>query len=254
MSVKQSIEGALRAARFLPLFAAAGALQPAYAQLPRPDAAPAALPAVALDTLAESAPLALTASHVDVEIAGRRALLRTTLVWRNEGALPVQASFQQPLPSQARLLVAAAGEDGCLGDALAEAIEAGDDAVFGAGRRTLAPGEALTVVVEREAPLLVRGDRYRLVLPLPTQRHGAFAPQFTADVAIDAGRPIVELASATHDAQIERYGDGQALLSVHDGRGYEGRFFAVEFALGEPGGQQPAAGLALAAGAPPAGR
>lgn len=241
--------GALVAALLLAL----GAAQPAAAQLPRP-AAPARLPAVVLDTLAESRPLTLAASHVDVEIVGAVARLRSTLVWRNDGALPVTASYQQPLPGRAQLRLADDDFSDCAdAAALDEAIELGDAA--GAGRITVAAGAQFSVVVEREAPLLVRGDRHRLVLPLPTQRHGAFTPQFSADVLIDAARPIVALASATHDAQIERDGENRALLAVHDARGYEGRFFAVEFTLGEPGPAQPdAAALALAGGHAPAGR
>jgi hypothetical protein len=71
------------------------------------------------------------------------------------------------------------------------------------------------------------------VLPLYTQRNGAFTPQFSATASIDAARPIVDLGSATHPVEIERLGESQARLVIPNGRVHEGQFLALDFALGD---------------------
>jgi hypothetical protein len=114
-----------------------------------------------------------------------------------------------------------------------EFIEAGERPVpRGHSEVVLAPGEDVTVVVERDTELLTRGDHHRLVLPLLTQRHGMFTPQFSAAVSIDAARPIVALASATHAGEVSGVGDTTAQLVVPSGRVHEGQFLAVDFTLG----------------------
>lgn len=241
---QRTIDGALRAAPLVPLLVALTALnatQPAHAQLPRPltqtlppvtVTAPAA---VEIDTGTDASPLTLLANHVDIRIVGAQARVRTTLTWRNDGPLPVEAAYRAPLPaSLARL--ADDGFDGC-DDALMaglddEAAEVGDAAPTGHGSVRLAPGEEVRVTVEREATLIARGDHHRLVLPLYTQRNGAFTPQFSATASIDAARPIVDLSSATHPVEIEVLGESQARLVIPDGRVHEGQFLALDFTLG----------------------
>ena len=239
--------GALRAGPLVPLLIALAALnaaQPAHAQLPRPVTqtlppvtvtAPAA---VEIDTGTDASPLTLLASHVDIRIVGAQARVRTTLTWRNDGPLPVEAVYRAPLPAALARLVDV-GADGCgdtsmadLDDEAAEAAEAGDAAPAGHGSVRLAPGEEVRVTVERDATLIARGDHHRLVLPLFTQRNGAFTPQFSATASIDAARPIVDLGSATHPVEIEMLGESQARLSIPNGRVYEGQFLALHFTLG----------------------
>lgn len=264
------IDGAARAAQLVPLlFVPVLALGPssASAQMPRlPTVTVTAPQPVALDVVTENSPLTLAASHMDVRIVGGAARVRTTLTWRNDGALPVLATWQVPATMQAALLEELASE-GC-GDfepqegthpvaqgkpqateaevqALLEQIEAGERPAPRRGDVMLEPGAEASVVVERELPLLVRGDRHRLVLPLVTQRHGIFTPQFSAEVTIDAARPIVDLGSATHAAEVSGVGDTQAALVIPNGRVHEGQFLAVEFMLGDQAAPAPAPLAAL---------
>ena len=233
---------------------ALGALTPATAQLPRLPGVTITAPApVQLDTGIDSSPLTLLANHVDVRVIGGAARVRTTLTWRNDGVQSVRAQLPVPLPSALAMVrqvivdVTDGAADGC-GDDLdalmasldadeelvdAEFIEAGErPAARGHSEVVLAPGEEVTVVVERDTGLLTRGDHHRLVLPLLTQRHGMFTPQFSAAVSIDAARPIVALASATHAGEISGVGDTTAQLVVPSGRVHEGQFLAVDFTLG----------------------
>jgi hypothetical protein len=245
------VPGALRAAPILPLLLALNAAQPAHAQLPRPSAE--VLPAVTvtapaivnIDTGTDASPLTLLANHVDIRIVGTQARVRTTLTWRNNGPVPVEATYRAPLPSAlARLVVD--DFDGC-GDALDareaddndEAAEAGETASGGRALVLLAPGEEVRVTVEREAALIARGDRQRLVLPLFTQRNGAFTPQFSATASIDAERPIVELSSGTHPVEVSGLGEPQARAVIPNGRVYEGQFLALDFKLGTATAAEP---------------
>lgn len=246
---QRTFAGALRAAprvpSVIPLLVALTALsaaQPAHAQLPRP--ATQTLPPVTvtapaqveIDTGTDASALTMLANHVDIRIVGTQARVRTTLTWRNDGPLPVQALYRAPLPSSLARLVDD-GVDGC-GDALTtdlddEAAEVGEAAPGGHGSVRLAPGEEVRVTVEREATLIARGDHHRLVLPLYTQRNGAFTPQFSATASIDAARPIVDLGSTTHPVEIEMLGESQARIVVPNGRVHEGQFLALDFTLGD---------------------
>lgn len=232
---------------------ALGALAPADAQLPRlPGVTITAPPAVQFDTGVNDSPLTLLANHVDVRVIGAAARVRTTLTWRNDGVQPVRAQLPVPLPSALATVqqVILQAPDGCGDepdalDALMASLDDGEELIdpefIEVGERpasrghsevVLAPGEEVTVVVERDTELVTRGDRHRLVLPLLTQRRGMFTPQFSAAVSIDAARPIVELASATHAGEISGIGDTQAQLVVPNGRVHEGQFLAVDFTLG----------------------
>lgn len=242
------LQGALRAAQLLPLLITL-APQPAAAQLPR---APAALTAagdavatVVLDPASAQAPLQLVASHVDVQVRDAQALVRTTLTYRNTGALPVDALYTVPLP--ARLMAADApalvlgappfAQEGC-GDEpyeLAQFAEAGEAEPlrYEQGTVRVAPGEEITVTIARPATLLARDGRHRLVLPLAFQHDAAFTPRFSADIGIAAERPIRSLASATHGGEAMGLGQTSARLVVPEGRLYEGQFLAFDFELGE---------------------
>ncbi|MCU0938513.1 MAG: hypothetical protein MUC86_05090 [Burkholderiaceae bacterium] len=241
-------DGALRAAQLASLLFALHAAQPAHAQLPR--AATTQLPSVTvtapaivdINTGIDGSPLTLIANHVDIRVVGTQARVRTTLTWRNDGPLPVEARYRAPLPSTLAALVRADEFDGCGDpiDALMAQIETADDAAQEAGAGApsgqgivpLAPGEEVQVTVEREATLIARGDHHRLVLPLFTQRSGLFSPQFSAIAFIDAARPIVELDSATHPVEINRLGESRAQVVIADGQVREGQFLALDFTLG----------------------
>ena len=237
------LDGALRAAQLAPLLFALNGAPPAAAQLPRPlpapqIAVPGSAPAtVVLGETGSAAPLALHASHVEVRITGRSAHVRTTLTYRNDGTVPVEALYTVPLPAALATLLQPGDEafGGCDEPyELAQFAEAGEaPPVYERGSVLLAPGEEVTVKLDRVTDLLVRGDRHRLVLPLPTQRGGVFTPQFSASVTIDAGRPVRELASATHVAEVDGVGTRQARLVVPAGRVQEGQFLALDYTLGD---------------------
>lgn len=241
--------GALRAAQLLPLLLTLEALQPAAAQLPR---APAALTAagdavatVVLDPASSQAPLQLMASHVDVQVRGAQALVRTTLTYRNVGTLPVDALYTVPLPALLTATDAPAlalgappfEQDGC-GDQpyeLAQFAEAGEAEPPRYEQATVrvGPGAEITVAIARPATLLTRDERHRLVLPLAFQRDAAFTPRFSADIGIAAERPIRSLTSATHGGEAMGLGRTSARLVIPEGRLYEGQFLAFDYELGE---------------------
>jgi hypothetical protein len=241
--------GALRAAPLVPLLFALHAAQPAHAQLPRTAATQ--LPAVTvtapaivdIDPGVDGSPLTLVASHVDLRVTGTQARVRTTLTWRNDGVVPVEAMYRAPLPSTLARLVAEQEFDGC-GDGMdatdaPTAVASADDTVdhanepapAGHGTVTLAPGDEVRVTVERDSTLIARGDHHRVVLPLFTQRSGLFTPQFSATAFIDAERPIAALGSATHPVEINRLGESQAQVVIPNGQVHEGQFLALDFTL-----------------------
>lgn len=241
--------GALRAAPLIPLLLALHAAQPAHAQPPRPLATQlpqvtVTAPAIVdIDPGVDGSPLTLVANHVDLRITGTTARVRTTLTWRNDGVVPVEARYRAPLPSTLARLVSDEELDGC-GDAIdalmtaamdddrTEARENAEATPTGLGTITLAPGDAVRVTVERDATLIARGDHHRIVLPLFTQRSGLFTPQFSATAFIDAERPIVALGSATHPLEINRLGESQAQVVIPNGQVHEGQFLALDFTLG----------------------
>lgn len=241
--------GALRAAPLVPLLFALHAAQPAHAQLPRPattQLSPVTVTAPAIvdiDPGVDGSPLTLVATHVDVRVTGMQARVRTTLTWRNDGVVPVEARYRTPLPSTLARLVVEEEFDGC-GDAIdtlmaaamdddrTEAGEKAEATPTALGTVTLAPGDEVRVTVERDATLIARGDHHRIVLPLFTQRSGLFTPQFSATAFIDAERPIVALGSATHLVEFNRLGESQAQVVIPSGRVHEGQFLALDFTLG----------------------
>lgn len=240
------LDAALRAAQLAPLLFA----QPAAAQLPRPLNPPAAqaggaTTTVVLDPASTPAPLQLVASHLDVQVNGKLAMVRTTLTYRNAGALPVEALYTVPLPAllaTADQRVIALGapvmEDAGCGDEpyeVAQFAEAGEapEVRYEQGTVLVAPGEEVTLTLARPTELVVRDARYRLVLPLGFQRGASFTPRFSADVSVAAEQPIRALTSATHGGEVENLGGTHARLSIPEGRAYEGQFLAFDFELGE---------------------
>ncbi len=246
--VRMLADGAAQAARLVPLLFAFNGVTPAAAQLPRAVAlAPGTAAAAVIEALPAGAPLTLVANHVEVRIADARAEVLTQLTYRNDGTLPIEARYTVPLPALvlqpgeiASWPVDAAAVD-CGGDELPESAqfaEAGeiDPRGYEAGTLWIEPGEEVTVKLRRPAELLVRNGRHRLVLPLVAHRDATFTPRFSAEVRIEAERPIAALASATHGGHVSGLGARRAALTVPEGRVYEGRFFAVEFELGDPPG------------------
>lgn len=241
-------DGAVRAATLLPLAFSLNALQPAAAQLPRP----APMPVVADSEAQAAAPVAvfdattgrllpLAARHVAVEVHGVHALVHTLLTYRNDGAEPIHALFRVPLPAVVTgpldfVAVLPDDEDatGC-GDTdpqTAELIEAGEAfAPFEHGSLMLAPGEEITVTLTRPAPVLVREQRHRLVLPLATDAVQGRAAHFSAEVLVHAEQPIRALASATHGGTASGLGALTASLLIPDGRTGASRFLSVDFEL-----------------------
>lgn len=254
------LDGALRAAQLVPLAFTLGALQPASAQLPRPvmtaaapadllsvpPAAPAVLPVV-LKSSAGIDPLQLTIAHIDVQVSGGQALVRTTLIYRNHSAAPVEAHYSVPLPALfgapgQPLEALGQGEDigedigGCGDEAyeVAQFAEAGEPLELGYERGSVivAPGEEVTLVMARPVDLISHGARHRLVLPLDFARGGSFTPRFSAEVNVTAPQPVQSLASATHGGEVTGAGSTSARLVIPEGRVYEARLLAFDFALG----------------------
>jgi hypothetical protein len=263
------VDGAMRAAQLAPLVFTLGAAQPAAAQLPRPEmTALAPAPATAAAPQTPQAPqasqartvvlapgaamdaLQLTISHVDVQVNGVQALVRTTLIYRNDSAVPVDAAYSVPLPA----LFGAPGEplvrlgavanelksesDGGCGDEpyeLAQFAEVGEpmQVRYEHGSVTVAPGEEVTLVLARPVELIRRGERHRLVLPLDFQRGATFTPRFSAQVEVNADLPVESLRSATHGGEVSGTGSTNARLVIPDGHVYEGQFLAVDFELGQ---------------------
>lgn len=265
------LDGALRAAQLAPLALTLGALQPAAAQLPRPAmtaapgvATPAAsaitaaiTPAATPVVLASSAgleSLQLTIAHVDVQVSDGQALVRTTLIYRNDGTVPVEAEYSVPLPALfgapgQPLEALGQGEDvgedigGC-GDEpyeVAQFAEAGEplDVHYGRGSVIVAPGEEVTLVMAQPVDLIRRGARHRLVLPLDFARGGSFTPRFSAEVQVTASQPVQSLASATHGGDVMGVGSTSARLVIPEGRVYEARFLAFDFELGGAAAEMP---------------
>jgi hypothetical protein len=233
---------------------------PAVAQLPRPAAVappPEALIDV-LDLVTTSSALALKRNHIDVEIDGTEAQVRTTLIYRNDSSATVLARFALPWQdvaivtamsaatragsidsaarsnavAQARAMSALAWQaDNCSADQ--ELAEAGESP-SSLGERNLtrvAPGESVAVSWRRRVQLIQRAGHYRLVLPLAGERGRAFRPSFSASVRVASERRVVELSSGSHRARVAGVGTQQASLTVAPVRAREGQFFALDFRL-----------------------
>jgi hypothetical protein len=242
--VRTLADGAAQAAQLVPLLFALNGAAPAAAELPRAAAfARGAAAQALLEPVPAGAPLTLAANHVEVRVHGARAEVLTQLTYRNDGSVPIEARYAVPLPAlvlqpgQSASWPTAAAPLDCGSDEppesaqFAEAGEA-DPRAYASGTLWIEPGEEVFVRLRRTVDLFVRGARHRLVLPLVLDRGATFTPRFSAEVRIEAERPIAALASATHRGQALGLGERHAALIVPEGRVYEGRFFAVEFELG----------------------
>jgi hypothetical protein len=215
-------------------------------------AAPPAEPALVIDGSIAASGLTLAAHHVDARIAGGRASVRTLLLLRNDTEVPVSAQYLLPYPARV-----ARGEPGALrgrgglaelcgdDDLPAEAAEAAES-LPGRPLRArdvlvVAPGERVALEVERDLPLTVTGGQQRLHLPLPADPEAPMTPRFTADVLVEAERPIRRLTSSSHPVLVDGIGERTALLSVADGQVYRQRQLTIELEL-EPVVAQPVRG------------
>jgi hypothetical protein len=195
---------------------------------------------LAIDGPIAGSGLTLAAHHVDVHVAGGRASVRTRLLLRNDSGQTVWAQYV--LPQTARLArgdawgIAALHGAQCDDDLSAPAAEVAETAA--PPQRLMqrhdvvvvAAGEEVTVEVEREIEVAAAGAVWRLSLPLPVDREAPWVPRFSADVLVEAERPIRRLASPTHEALVDGIGERTALLSV-DGFVYRQAQLIVEFEL-----------------------
>ena len=248
------LDGARRAAAHVTLLFSLNAPPPALAQ--SAPAEPAAAPLAADGSVAGSG-LTLVAHHLDVHIAGGTASVQALMLLRNDRPTEVSVQYVQPRP--ARLVrgdaaaLAGPGEAAVLCDEGDLSPQAAQQAEAAPGRRVhrydvivLAPGEQISLEVQREMPVEVAGGVHRLQLPLPVDREAPWVPRFTADVRVEAGQPIRRLFSPTHQALVDGLGENSALLSVPDGYVYRQAQLAVEFELGRPDADRPMAALGRA--------
>ena len=238
-------EGARRAALYAALLFTfeASAPAPALALPPAAVAAPLAIDGSIADT-----GLTLAAHHVDVHATGGTAAVRTRLLLRNDTARTIAAQYL--LPEPARVVegdawrIGAPSERVCDDDlppAVAEAAETSAPPQRVAQRHdviVVPPGGEITLEVEREVPIASDGAVQRLSLRLPVDRAAPWVPRFSADVYVEADRPIRRLASPTHEALVDGIGERSALLSV-DGFVYRQAQLTVEFELEAPAGGSP---------------
>ncbi len=253
--------GAAPAHAQLPRTAMAQAVTEAVAPQRTPaETVPALLPVLA--PVAGSAMPSLVAQHMVIELADGDARLRTTSVFRNETDAPIAARYVLPLAAAVTLqgvddaAIDAADADpdtaldelvhDCGGDAndtsddgnlsadAAQFIEAGetDPRTQEAGVVWLAPGDEITVVTTRDADVFRRDNRRRVVLVMPPAPSGQPAPQFSAEIDVDAPQPIVALGSATHGGEVDGLGGSRARLFIPNGKVYEARFLSVDLELG----------------------
>lgn len=202
-------------------------------------------------SVAESG-LTLAAHHVDVHAAGDLAAVRTQLLLRNDTSQTVSAQYMFAHP--ARLARGDAFGVGALDEALcdddlssaaAELAEAAEPPQRLAQRHdviVVPAGEQVTVEVEREVPIVRVGAVHRLSLPLPVDRDAPWVPRFSADVLVQAERPIRRLVSPSHRALVGGIGDRAAMLSI-DGFVYRQPQLTVEFELDPPARGEPVLAL-----------
>ena len=245
------LDGARRAATYATMLFSLNSPSPVAAP---PPAAPPDKAALAIDGSLSDSGLTLVAHHLDVRIAGGVASVQTQMLLRNDR--PTEVAVHYVLPQPARVVrgdgaslagsteTASPCDETDLSPRLAEQSEAAP------GRRVqpydvvvVAPGEQISLEVQREVPVVATGGLHRLQLPLPVDRQAPWVPRFTADVLVEAGQPIRRLSSPTHQALVDGLGEHTALLSVPDGFVYRQALLAVEFELGEKDQRRPVAAL-----------
>jgi hypothetical protein len=237
------LDGALRAAQLLPLLFA---LNTAQAQLPRPPDARTAVQAQVAEPAAGAAiaqPLTLAAQHHDVRIRDAAAEVRSTYTLRNDTAETIAAHYLLPYPALVGrgtnwyALRESALDGGCgdgdLSPAQAQFIEAGEAPPVAQPRDVIvvAPGEEITLEIDRTLAVARAGGVARLAVPLATDPNAALTPRLTADVLVESAHGVRRLRSPTHAALVDGLGDRMALLSVEPGRIHRGQELAIEFEL-----------------------
>jgi hypothetical protein len=244
------LDGARRAVTYASMLFSLNGPPPAAAQ---PPAAEPAASVLATDGSVAESGLTLVAHHLDVHIADGTASVQTLMLLRNDRQTDVAVHYQ--LPQAARLVRGDAGGALAAADLAAPcdddlSLQAAERAETAPGRLVqrhdvivVAPGEQITLEVQREVPVVVAGGVHRLQLPLPVDRHAPWVPRFTADVLVEAAQPITRLASSTHQALVDGLGEQTALLSVPDGFVYRQAQLAVEFELDEKDAGRPVAAL-----------
>lgn len=245
-------EGARRAATYAAMLFSLNAAEPAAAQstvTPPQAAAP-----LAVEGSVSDSGLTLTAHHFDVRIAGDEASVRTLLLLRNDTADAISTQYVLPFPARV-----VRGDDwtllgrddiSTLCDETDLSSVAGERAETAPGRLArrrdvivVAPGEQITLEVLREVPVVATDGVGRLQLRLPVDRGAPWVPRFTADVLVEADRPVVRLQSPTHEALVDGIGSRTALLSVADGFVYRQEQLVVEFEIEAAGRSTPMAAL-----------
>jgi hypothetical protein len=231
------LDGARRAATYAAMLFSLNAPQPAETDV-RP-----AVAALTVDGSIAATGLTLAAHHVDARIAGGRASVRSSLLLRNDTTAAISAQYLLPHPARlarggATFMRGGLGDlcgDGDLSPDAAEAVESMPGRPLRARDViVVAPGEQVAIEVERELPLAASGAVGRLLLPLPADPAAPWVPRFTADVLVEADRPIRRLTSPTHPVLVDGVGERTAQLSVADGQVHRQGLLAVEFEL-EPG-------------------
>ena len=234
-------EGVRRAATYAAMLFTLNAAEPAAAQPPAAQARPAA--ALAIDGSVAASGLTLAAHHVDARIAGDIASVQVWLLLRNDTAAEVSAQYVLPHPAHIvrgdiRTLSGRADLASLCGEADLS-TDAAEHAETATGRLlhphdviVVAPGEQITVEVLREVPVVAAGRVRRLHLPLPVDPAASWVPQFTAEVLVEADRPVTRLSSTTHPVLVDGLGERTATLSVADGFVHRKAQLTVEFELG----------------------
>jgi hypothetical protein len=251
--VRLLANGAGEAIKLVPLVFTLG-FAPAHAHLPRavPVQETEPGPAPLLQAVAGSPTPTLIAQHFALALSDAGSLVRATSVFRNDANEPIAARYTLPLAGTVTLHGVDADADdlddadfpGCGSDDDSDAADESADAAqfIEAGEARpldvqtgvvwLEPGDEVTLVSVRPADLIKRDSRRRVVLVLPAAPPGQAAPQFSADVEVDATQPIVALGSATHGGDVDGLGGSRARLFIPNGRVYEARFLSVDFQLG----------------------
>jgi hypothetical protein len=243
------LEGVRRAAAHAALLFTLNSPQPAVVP-------PAAVQSVAVAPLAVDGSIAATgltlvAQHVDARIAEGKASVLTMLLLRNDTDAVVSAQYVLPFPARV-----VRGDSGSLSARLDATLlrddadlpaDAAERAETDPGRKllrydviVLAPGEQMTFEVLRDVSIDIHGGVHRLRLPLSVDPGAPWTPRFTADVLVEADRPIRRLTSPTHPALVDGLDERTALLSVEEGRVHRQTQLAVEFELGTGSPSEPA--------------
>jgi len=246
------LEGARRAATYVAMLFSLTAAEPAAAQSTATQ--PRTVAPLAVEGSVSESGLTLTAHHFDVRIAGDEASVRTLMLLRNDTAAAISAQYV--LPYAARIVrgddwtrlgrddLVTLCDEADLSPVAAEQVETAPGRL---ARRNdvivVAPGEQITLEVLREVPVVATAGVRRLQLRLPVDRTAPWVPRFTADVLVEADRPIVRLESPTHEALVDGVGSRTALLSVADGFVYRQAQLAVEFEVEAAGSSTPMAAL-----------